>query len=157
MTTARANALETLATSLSGRLIRPDDADYDAVRQVFIGGYDRRPAAIARVASADDAARVIEFARDTGVDLAVRSGGHSAAGHGTTEGGLVLDLRDLRSLDIDVDNRTVWAQTRAHRARCTRLPPPSTGSPSASATPVRSESAASPSAGGSATWPAGTV
>jgi hypothetical protein len=74
------------------------------------GGVDRRPAAIVRVRSADDIARVIDIARTAGLELAIRSGGHSAAGHSTTDGGLVIDLRDLRALEIDADGRTAWAE-----------------------------------------------
>jgi FAD/FMN-containing dehydrogenase len=87
----------------------PRDPGYDEGRTVFYGGIDRRPAAIVRAADADDVSRVIAAARETGVDLAVRSGGHSIPGHSTTEGGIVLDLGDLDGLEIDVEGRTAWA------------------------------------------------
>ncbi len=96
---------------LNGRVIAPDDAGYDKARAVFYGGFDRRPAAIVRAADATDVSRVVSLARETGLALAVRSGGHSNAGHCTTDGGIVLDLRDMKALDIDVDGRTAWAQT----------------------------------------------
>ena len=105
----RTSSLETLSSDLEGRLISPTDDDYDAQRQVFLGDFDKRPAAIARVANADDVARVIGFASDTGVELAVRCGGHSAMGQSTTDGGLVLDLRDLTTIDIDPETKTAWA------------------------------------------------
>ena len=101
---------ERLIPDITGRVIRPDDDDYDAARQVVLGGVDRRPSAIVRVADASDVARVIKFARDTGTELAVRSGGHSGAGHSTTEGGVVIDLRDLRALEVDPSARTATAQ-----------------------------------------------
>jgi FAD/FMN-containing dehydrogenase len=66
---------------------------------------------IVRVADAADVAHVVTLARETGLELAVRSGGHSSAGHGVSEGGIVLDLGDLKGLDIDVDGRTAWAET----------------------------------------------
>ncbi len=100
-----------LRAVLKGRVIAPDDAEYDAARTVFLGSVDRRPAAIIRVADANDVSRVISFARETGLDLAVRSGGHSAAGHGVTDGGLVLDLSEMKALEIDVERRTAWAET----------------------------------------------
>src|ERR671919_87493 len=84
-----------LRSALNGRMITPADAGYDQARTVFYGGIDRRPAAIVRVADATDVARVVTLARESGLELAVRSGGHSLAGHGVTEGGIVLDLRDL--------------------------------------------------------------
>ncbi|HKE99763.1 MAG TPA: FAD-binding oxidoreductase [Actinomycetes bacterium] len=94
-----------------GRLIAPDDPRYDDARTVFYGGYDRRPAAIVRAADADDVARVVTLARDAELELAVRSGGHSIAGHSVSDGGIVLDLSELRALDIDPGRRTAWAQT----------------------------------------------
>jgi FAD/FMN-containing dehydrogenase len=96
---------------IRGRVIAPDDADYDTARTVMYGGIDLHPAAIARVADADDVAQVIGFARETGLELAVRSGGHSPAGHSSTDGGLVLDLAELKGIELDADSRTVWAET----------------------------------------------
>ncbi|HEU4399268.1 MAG TPA: FAD-binding oxidoreductase [Actinomycetota bacterium] len=89
----------------------PEDAGYDQARTVFYGGIDRRPAVIVRPADATEVARVVTLARETGLELAVRSGGHSPAGHSVSDGGIVLDLADLRALDIDADRRTAWAQT----------------------------------------------
>ncbi len=100
-----------LRADLGGRLIAPDDAGYDAARTVFYGGIDRRPAAIVRPADEADVSRVVSLARETGMELAVRSGGHSLAGHGVSDGGLVLDLSDMRALEIDPERRTAWAQT----------------------------------------------
>jgi FAD/FMN-containing dehydrogenase len=100
-----------LRAALNGRVISPDDAGYDQARTVFYGGFDRRPQVIIRVADATDVARVLELARETGLELAIRSGGHSLAGHSVCEGGIVLDLGQLRALDLDVAGRTAWAQT----------------------------------------------
>lgn len=98
-------------TALRGSVTTPNDAGYDAARAVFYGGIDGRPALIVRAADERDVRTVVAYARDAGLELAVRSGGHSAAGHSTTEGGIVLDLRDLTALDIDVGGRTAWAGT----------------------------------------------
>lgn len=100
-----------LRTMLKGQVIAPDDAAYDSARAVYYRMYDRRPAAIVRVADASDVARVVTYAREHGVELAVRSGGHSAAGHSVSEGGLVIDLSAMKGLEIDADNRTAWAET----------------------------------------------
>jgi hypothetical protein len=100
-----------LRAAVNGRVITPDDADYDSARAVMSGAVDRQPGLIVRVANADDVAHVVRLARDAGVELAVRSGGHSAAGHGTTDGGIVIDLRDMKGLEIDADARTAWAET----------------------------------------------
>jgi FAD/FMN-containing dehydrogenase len=99
-----------LADDLSGRVIAPDDPGYDEARTPFYGGFDRRPAAIVRAAGAPDVARAIEMARESELELAVRSGGHSLAGHSVTDGGLVIDLGDMRGLELDVNDRTAWAE-----------------------------------------------
>ena len=110
-TTSSPNAISIarLRGELRGRVIGPDDPDYDEARTVFTGGIDRRPAAILRVTEAGDVARAVALASETGLPLAVRSGGHSPAGHSATDGGIVLDLRDMRALDIDLEARTAWA------------------------------------------------
>src|SRR5919112_3639777 len=100
-----------LRAALNGRVISPDDAGYDEARKVFYAGIDRRPAFIVRVASAADVSQVVSLARESGLELAVRSGGHSLAGHSTTDGGIVLDLSDMKGLEIDVERRTAWAET----------------------------------------------
>src|ERR687896_909001 len=100
-----------LADGLQGRVIEPGHPDYDEARTVFNGAIDRRPSAIVKVANTDDVARVIAHARERGLELAVRSGGHSGAGHGVTDGGIVLDLSELRALEIDLARRTAWAET----------------------------------------------
>ena len=96
--------IDGLRAILNGRVIAPDDPDYSQARMIFPGGIDRRPAVIARPVDAADVARVITFARESGLPLAVRSGGHSGAGHGTTDGGIVLDLRDIRTLEVDASD-----------------------------------------------------
>src|SRR5918993_5509124 len=100
-----------LRAVLNGRVISPEDAAYDTVRPVFYGARSRRPALIVRVADATDVSHVVSLARERGLELAVRSGGHSLAGHSTTDGGIVLDLSDMKALQIDTERRTAWAQT----------------------------------------------
>src|SRR5262245_26010403 len=100
-----------LRSTFRGQVIAQSDPDYDKARAVFYGGFDRRPAVIVRVKDADDVAKVIKLASDTGLELAVRSGGHSVVGHCVTEGGIVLDLSDMRDLQIDLETQTAWAET----------------------------------------------
>ncbi len=104
-------SIEQLRADLDGRVITPDDEGYDQARAVFYRSKDRRPAAIVRPADAGDVARVVTLARETGAELAIRSGGHSLAGHSVSEGGIVLDLRDMKGLEIDAQRRTAWAET----------------------------------------------
>jgi FAD/FMN-containing dehydrogenase len=103
--------IEKLRGDVTGEVLTPAHPRYDEIRTVFLGDIDEHPAVIVRVADALDVARVIAAARETGRDLAVRSGGHSPAGHCTTTGGIVLDLRDMHGLEIDAEGRTAWAQT----------------------------------------------
>ncbi len=98
-----------LRKDLKNRVIAPGDAEYDAARKVFAGGIDRYPTAIVRAEHVEDVVYTTAFAREAGLELAVRSGGHSAAGHSVTDSGIVLDLRGLTELRIDPDARTAWA------------------------------------------------
>jgi len=100
-----------LRTLFNGQVIAPGDPGYDEARTVFYGGIDRHPAAIVRVRDAGDVARVVNIARETGLELAIRSGGHSIAGHCVSDGGIVLDLSDMRDLQIDVEGCSAWAET----------------------------------------------
>ena len=102
--------LARLRAAFDGQVIAPDDPGYDQARVLFYGGWDRHPGAIARPTDAAGVARVVTLARDAGLELAVRSGGHSTAGHSTTEGGIVLDLSAMDGLEIDPEGRTAWAQ-----------------------------------------------
>jgi FAD/FMN-containing dehydrogenase len=109
--TRPAISIDQLRAAVRGRIITPDDTDYDAARTVTLGDIDSRPAAIVRVADAADVSALVSLARETGLELAVRCGGHSGAGHSTIDGGVVLDVRDLNGLDLDVDERTAWADS----------------------------------------------
>ena len=111
MSTPTSISIPKLRADVSGQVIGPDDAEYDQARAVFYGGFDLHPAAVIRVADEMDVARVIALARETGLELAVRSGGHSVIGQGVSDGGLVIDLADLRSIEVDAEGRTAWAQT----------------------------------------------
>src|SRR4051794_957228 len=98
-----------LPRDLEGKVVTPEDPAYDEARTVFAAHIDRRPALIARVEGPDDIARVIAHAGETGSELAVRGGGHSPAGHGVSDGGIVIDLSALRAFELDAAGRTAWA------------------------------------------------
>jgi FAD binding domain/Berberine and berberine like len=102
-------SIPNLREALKGRTIAPEDAGYDEARTVFSGSFDSRPAVVIRPADVSDVVHVVKVARETGLPFAVRSGGHSGAGHSTTDGGIVLDLHDLKTLAIDAAQRTAWA------------------------------------------------
>ncbi len=114
MTTSTTRAttvpIEQLRSAVRGRIVVPGEPDFDALASVMYGGLgSSQPAAIVRVLDAADVAATIRIARTTATELAVRSGGHSAAGHSTNDGGIVIDVRELTGLDIDVAGRTAWA------------------------------------------------
>ena len=100
-----------LRDRFDGRVTGPDDPGYDQARKVFYGKWDRRPAAVIRPTSAAEVARVVGLARDRGLELAIRSGGHSLAGHSASDGGIVLDLSAMTALEVDRQSGTAWAQT----------------------------------------------
>ena len=104
----------------AGNVTTPTDPGYDRARRVFVPLVDRRPAAIVRPDDADGVAAVVSLAREHGLELAVRSGGHSNAGHSVTEGGIVLDLSGLKQLEIDAEQRTAWAGTGLTAGEVTR-------------------------------------
>ncbi|WP_203416424.1 FAD-binding oxidoreductase [Jiangella ureilytica] len=108
MTTLDVSALR---NRFAGQVIAPGDTDYDSARGLFYGGTDTRPAVIVRPTDPTEVAGVIALARETGLELAVRCGGHNPVGLSSVDDGIVLDLRHLRAIAIDVDERTVWAQT----------------------------------------------
>jgi FAD/FMN-containing dehydrogenase len=94
-------------TGFEGRLVWPEDADYDEVRKVYNAMIDKRPALIARCAGPEDVARAMAYARDRDLVLAIRGGGHNGAGLGTCDGGVVIDLALLRDIQVDPRARTV--------------------------------------------------
>ena len=110
-TTITPSTADDLRTRLTGRVLTAGDEGYDAARVVVLGGTDPHPAVIARPVDDADVAAVVSYARDNGLALAVRSGGHSGAGYSTVDDGIVLDLRDLNRIDIDADDRTAWVES----------------------------------------------
>ncbi|MEB7505425.1 FAD-binding oxidoreductase [Arthrobacter koreensis] len=98
-----------LAGAVTGTVTLPGDPGYDTERRVWNGMVDVQPAAVDRAASPDDVAPVLAFARRTGQPLAVRGGGHNVAGNGTVDGGIVLDVGGLRSVEVDPVAQTVTA------------------------------------------------
>src|SRR5436305_7712992 len=96
--TVLSRRLDALADVFSGEILEPGAPAYDRARAVWNGMFDRRPAVVARCADARDVAAAVGFARESGVPVAVRGGGHSAAGHGTCDGGLVIDLSPMKGI-----------------------------------------------------------
>jgi FAD/FMN-containing dehydrogenase len=113
--------IRALRDRLDGRVIGPGDPGYDQARKVFYGKWDRRPAAVVQPASAAEVAQVVDLAREHDLELAVRSGGHSLAGHSASDGGIVLDLSAMTALEVDRRDGTAWAQTGLSAGDYTRV------------------------------------
>src|SRR3954454_13167159 len=123
--TTPAQAARQELTEFRGRLIGPGDGDYEEARAVYNAMIDKRPARLARCADAGDVATAVGFARDHGLLLAIRGGGHNGAGLGGCGDGVAIALSPLNDVEVDPGNKTVrvgggstWGQvdtaTNAH-------------------------------------------
>lgn len=99
-----------LADGLRGRVVVPGDADYEAARRVWNGMIDRRPAMIVMCAGVGDVMAAVTYARDHGLPMAVRGGGHNVAGTAVADGAVVVDVSGMRGVRVDPARGTVWAQ-----------------------------------------------
>jgi FAD/FMN-containing dehydrogenase len=99
--------IDGLASSLNGRLIRRADPRYDEVRRLYNGMIDKRPLAIAQCADVADVVAAVDWARQHGLRVAVRGGGHNGPGLGSVDDGLVIDLAGLNQIEVDAAQRTV--------------------------------------------------
>ena len=102
--------VEQLRGRVSGAVITPSDDGYDEARRVYNAMIDRRPAAIVHCSSTADVAATVTFARENGLALAVRGGGHSVPGFGTVDGGVVADLSGMRAVRVDPEKKTARAE-----------------------------------------------
>src|SRR5580658_234610 len=90
-----------LRDQVRGRVITADDVGYDEARAVHNGMFDRRPLAVLRAEQVADVIAGVKFARDSGLGLSIRDGGHSAPGFGTNDGGLVIDMSPMHTVHVD--------------------------------------------------------
>jgi FAD/FMN-containing dehydrogenase len=103
-------SIASLRESFDGELLRPQDAGYEAGRQLWNAMWDRRPALIARCTGTADVVAAIRFARASDLEIAVRGGGHSVAGHSSTDGGVMVDLSLMRGVIVDPEARRASVQ-----------------------------------------------
>ena len=98
------------AKGLRGQLLRPGDDTFDEARRIWNGMIDKRPALIVRAAGVSDVIQAVEFARESGLVLAVRGGGHNVSGNAVCDGGLTLDLSLMRSVRVDPNRQSLRAE-----------------------------------------------
>src|SRR5882724_9721745 len=103
-------ALRSLAATLDGQVITDDHDEYESARRIWNGMIDRRPAVIAQCHNVGDVVAAVRFARDLGLLVAVRGGGHSVAGLSMCDGGIVIDLSPMRGIDVDYGRRLAKAE-----------------------------------------------
>jgi FAD/FMN-containing dehydrogenase len=108
--TIEKSAIEELAAAFRGELLGPSDDGYDSTRRVWNGMIDRRPALIARCTGVADVVSVVNFARTSELLVAVRGGGHSVAGNGVCDDGVMIDLSPMKGARVDPSARTARAQ-----------------------------------------------
>jgi FAD/FMN-containing dehydrogenase len=102
--------LESFAATFGGVLVTPADDGYEAARRIHNGLVDRKPAVIARCSGTADVAAAVRFARQSGLEISVRGGGHNVAGRAVTHGGLMIDLSLMKGIHVDAEARTARAQ-----------------------------------------------
>ena len=104
------STLDGLATSISGRVLKPGDDGYEEARRVHNGMIDRRPAVIVRCRSAADVSAAITFAREAGLEISVRGGGHNVAGRAVADDAVMIDLAEMKAIEVNPTARTVRAE-----------------------------------------------
>src|SRR5258706_523628 len=105
------NHIQTFQSRLRGELLNREAPGFDQSRKIWNGMFDRRPELIVRCAGAADVRHSVLFAREHGIPVAVKAGGHSVAGYSSCEGGLLIDLGRMKGIRVDPARRTVSAQT----------------------------------------------
>ena len=107
------SVIEEFRGRFGGPVIQPGDESYDQARSVWNGNIDKRPALIVQCVGVADVIEAVNFARENDLLVALRGGGHNAAGHGTTDGGIVIDMSTMKAVHVDPTNKTVRAQPGA--------------------------------------------
>jgi FAD/FMN-containing dehydrogenase len=102
--------LADLTSRATGSVITPDQAGYDEARTIHNGHIDRKPALIVRAQTTDDVVAALAFAREAGLEVSVRGGGHNVAGRAVTDGGVMISLADMRDVTVDPERSTATAQ-----------------------------------------------
>ncbi|MDJ0577055.1 MAG: FAD-binding oxidoreductase [Xenococcaceae cyanobacterium MO_234.B1] len=104
---------ELLKTNVKGRVILPDEPDYDKVCEIWNAMIERRPAVIVQCAEADDVPHAIKFAREKGLEISIRGGGHNIAGNALCDRGMMIDFSTMKNVHVDVEKRLAYVEPGA--------------------------------------------
>ena len=113
MTSLQQNSLSDLRASFSGELVLPGDASYDDARKIWNAMIDKRPALIIRCSDTQDVIHAVKVARERGMTIAIRGGGHNIAGSALCDNGIVVDMSRLKAVSVDAAARTATVQAGA--------------------------------------------
>jgi len=113
MKTKSNEIIEKLKGKVKGQIVLPDDPNYNKVREIWNAMIDRRPAVIVQCAAADDVLHAISYARENGLDLSIRGGGHNIAGSALCDNGVLIDLSNMKTVSVDAQNRRAYVEPGA--------------------------------------------
>ena len=105
--------IEKLKSKVKGRLVLPDDPNYNEVREIWNAMIDRRPAVIVQCAEADDAVHAISYARENGLELSIRGAGHNIAGSALCDNGVLIDFSNMKTVSVDAQKRRAYVEPGA--------------------------------------------
>lgn len=105
--------MEELKSKVSGHIVLPEDREYDEVREIWNAMIDRRPSVIVQCQGADDVVPALAFARENGLEIAIRGAGHNIAGNGICDDGVMIDLSTMKNVRVDSANRRAYVQPGA--------------------------------------------
>ena len=104
---------EHLKSKVKGRIVIPDDQDYDKVREIWNAMIDRRPAVIVQCEDANDVSHAIAFARENKLEISIRGGGHNIAGNALCDDGLMIDFSAMKDVRVDAVNKRAYVEPGA--------------------------------------------
>jgi len=105
--------IETLKNNVKGQIVLPDDPNYDKAREIWNAMIDRRPAVIVQCSEADDVLHAISYARENGLEISIRGGGHNIAGSALCDNGVVIDFSNMKTVSVDAQKRRVYVEPGA--------------------------------------------
>ncbi|HSQ86206.1 MAG TPA: FAD-dependent oxidoreductase, partial [Desulfobacterales bacterium] len=113
MQTQSNETIETLKSKVKGQIVLPDDPNYNEVREIWNAMIDRKPAVIVQCAEADDALHALSYARENGLEISIRGGGHNIAGSALCNNGVLIDFSHMKAIRVDAQKRRAYVEPGA--------------------------------------------